>query len=108
MPCLRALHHDQRVAIEDRTRDTRFQIPDANHSTTQIPDKKACKDDIVYKSKYIGIENTYCNFKRIYTDGSKDGKSADGDVITFRLQDNASICSAELNSFALDHIESEG
>ena len=31
MPCPRALHHDHRAATEDRTR---FQIPNANRSTT--------------------------------------------------------------------------
>ena len=34
VPCLRGLNHDGRAATVDRTRDTRFQIPDANHSTT--------------------------------------------------------------------------
>ena len=34
MLCRRALHHDRRAAIGDRTRDTRLQIPDANHLTT--------------------------------------------------------------------------
>ena len=62
------------------------------------------------------INNTYFKFERIYTDGSKDGKKAaaaavpDGDVITFRLPNNASIFSAELKAIhlALYHIESEG
>ena len=78
-------------------------------------DKKACTDPIVFKSKYIEIKNTYYNFERIYTDGSKDGKRAavavpDGDVITFRLPDNSSIFSAELKAIdlALDLIKSEG
>ena len=50
------------------------------------------------------IKNTYYNFERINTDGSKDGKRAaaaadpDGDVITFRLLDNCSIFSAELKA----------
>ena len=36
MPCPRALHHDRRAATGDRTWDTRFQIPIANHSTTAV------------------------------------------------------------------------
>ena len=37
VPCPRALHHDRSAATMDRTWDTRFRIPDANHSTTMIP-----------------------------------------------------------------------
>ena len=35
MPCPRGLPHDRRAATGDQTRDTRFLIPDANHSTTE-------------------------------------------------------------------------
>ena len=34
LPCPRELHHDRSAATGDRTRDTRFQIPDVNHSTS--------------------------------------------------------------------------
>ena len=53
------------------------------------------------------IKKTYFNFQRIYIDGSKDGEKAaaaavsDGDVITFRLPNNASIFSAELKPIHL-------
>ena len=78
-------------------------------------DKKASTSPIVFQTKYREIKNTYYNFERIYTDGSKDGKRVaaaavpDGDIITFRLPDNASIFSAELKAIqlALDHIEIE-
>ena len=62
------------------------------------------------------IKNTYFNFELIYTHGSKDDKrvaaaaALAGDVVTFRLPDNASIFSAELKAIhlALDPIASEG
>ena len=72
--------------------------------------KKSTTDNLILKSKFAEILDTYDRFNAVYTDGSKDGDRvaaaavADRKGIAFRLPSHASIFSAELKAIlvALD------
>ena len=78
-------------------------------------DKKATTDPMIFKNKFLEINEKYYTHGGIYTDGSKDGKKVasaaihDGELYQFRLPNNSSVFSAEVNSIdlALDHIEQD-
>ena len=77
--------------------------------------KKATTDPLIFKSQFLEIQEKYCLYEQIYTDGSKDGKKVaaaavlDGESYQFRLPNNASIFSAELKAIdlALNHINQD-
>ena len=78
-------------------------------------DKKATTDPMIFKTKFLEIKEQYYTHKEIYTDGSKDGEKVasaailDGELYQFRLPNNASIFSAELQAtdLAPSHIEQD-
>ena len=70
---------------------------------------------MIFKNKFLEVEEQYYTHKEIYIDGSKDGEKIalaailDGKLYQFRLPNNSSIFSAELKAIdlTLNHIEQD-
>ena len=70
---------------------------------------------IVFKTKFHEVKEQYYTHEDIYTDGSKDGEKVasvailDGELYQFRLPNNSSIFSAELETIdlALNHTDQD-
>ena len=86
----------------------------ANHKISEVPlwtsnsttssyflasDKKATTDPMIFRNKFLEVIKQYYTYEESYTDGEKVASAAilDGELYQFRLPNNLSIFSAELN-----------
>ena len=65
--------------------------------------KKNQTDASIYQKPFMEIQNRYCDYIHVYTDGSWDGNSVtcatgfpSNTIISFRLLDSVSIFTAEI------------